>query len=99
GVTFHGRTGRHVQPRSRPPSSVRGHSVEEWAQALAQSGFPPLLVEHLSQVAETHKHGEQDIVTDVVETVGGTPPKSLETFVRENRTAFEPAIPARSQGT
>lgn len=73
--------------------------VEEWAQALAQSGFPPLLVEHLSEVAETHKHGEQDIVTDVVETVGGTPPTSLETFVRENRTAFEPAIPAHPQGT
>lgn len=64
--------------------------VENWGRALSQAGVPPLLVEHLCHVAETHKHGEQDMVTDVVETVGGTPPKSLETFLRDNRAAFEP---------
>lgn len=67
--------------------------VENWRQALSQGGLPPLLVEHLCHVAETHKHGEQDMATDVVETVGGTPPKSLETFIRDNRAAFEPATP------
>jgi hypothetical protein len=33
------------------------------------------------------------MATDVVETVGGTPPKSLETFIRGNRAAFEPTTP------
>jgi hypothetical protein len=32
--------------------------------------------------------GEFDAVTDVVETVGGVPPKSLEAFIRENAVAF-----------
>lgn len=68
-------------------------SVENWGQALSRSGFPPFLVEHLCRVAETHKNGEQDITTDVVETVGGAPPKSLETFIRDNRAAFEPTTP------
>ena len=67
--------------------------VENWEQALSQGGFPPLLVKHLSRVAENHKHGEQDIVTDVVETIGGSPPKTLEAFVDENRGAFEPSTP------
>jgi len=67
--------------------------VESWGQALSQGGLPPFLVKHLCHVAETHKHGEQDMTTDVVETVGGTPPKSLETFIRDNRDAFEPTTP------
>jgi NAD(P)H dehydrogenase (quinone) len=67
--------------------------VENWRQALSQGGLPPYLVEHLCHVAETHKHGEQDMATDVVEKVGGIPPKSLETFIRDNRAAFEPTTP------
>ncbi|HEY3506276.1 MAG TPA: hypothetical protein VGN37_26250 [Actinocatenispora sp.] len=68
--------------------------VENWRQALVQTeGIPPYLIEHLCHVAETHKHGEQDRVTDVVETTGGTPPKTLETFIRDNRAAFEPGTP------
>ncbi|MGH8880140.1 MAG: NmrA family NAD(P)-binding protein, partial [Stackebrandtia sp.] len=59
--------------------------VQSWRQALSRAeGISPYLVEHLCQVAETHKHGEQDMATGVVETVGGTPPKSLETFIRAN---------------
>jgi NAD(P)H dehydrogenase (quinone) len=68
--------------------------VQNWRQALSRvEGISPYLVEHLCHVAETHKHGEQDMATDVVETVGGTPPKSLETFIRDNRAAFEPTTP------
>jgi NAD(P)H dehydrogenase (quinone) len=67
--------------------------VENWGNALSQGGVPPFLVEHLCHVAETHKRGEQDIATEVVETIGGSPPKTLEAFVDENRSAFEPATP------
>jgi uncharacterized protein YbjT (DUF2867 family) len=67
--------------------------VESWRQALGQGGIPPLLIEHLCRVAEGQKHGEQDVVTDVVETIGGSPPQTLEAFIRDNRAAFEPAAP------
>ncbi|WP_027344919.1 NmrA family NAD(P)-binding protein [Hamadaea tsunoensis] len=64
--------------------------VERWRQMLSQvDGVPAYLIEHLSRVAEAHQHGEQDLVTDVVETIGGAPPQSLATFIRENRAVFE----------
>jgi uncharacterized protein YbjT (DUF2867 family) len=68
--------------------------VENWRQSLSRiDAFSPYLIEHLCQVAETHKHGEQDVVTDVVETVGGTPARSLEEFISDHRGAFEPTTP------
>jgi NAD(P)H dehydrogenase (quinone) len=39
-------------------------------------------------VAESHQHGEFDAVTDVVETIGGVPPQSLEAFIRQHQTVF-----------
>jgi NAD(P)H dehydrogenase (quinone) len=51
-------------------------------------GVSPYLIEHLSRVAEAHQLGEFEAVTDVIETIGGAPPKSLEAFIRENATVF-----------
>ena len=48
----------------------------------------PWLIEHLSRVAESHQRGEFDTVTDVVETIGGVLPRSLEAFIRQNQTVF-----------
>jgi NAD(P)H dehydrogenase (quinone) len=62
--------------------------VERWAQILAQFQIPPYLIEHLSRVAEAHQRGEFDAETDVVQRIGGVPPKSLETFIAENRATF-----------
>jgi NAD(P)H dehydrogenase (quinone) len=62
--------------------------VERWAQALMQLRLPPYLIEHLRRVAEAHQRGEFDAQTDVVQQVGGTVPKALDTFVAENRAAF-----------
>jgi len=39
-------------------------------------------------VAESHQHGEFDSVTDVVETIGGVLPQSLEAFIRQHQTVF-----------
>ena len=64
--------------------------VEQWAQILAQYQMPPYLIEHLCRVAEAHQRGEFDAETDVVRQIGGAPPKSLETFIAENRTVFGP---------
>lgn len=63
--------------------------VESWRQILSHVDvMTPWLIEHLSRVAESHQRGEFDAVTDVVETIGGAPPQSLEEFVRKSRTAF-----------
>ena len=48
----------------------------------------PYLIGHLSRVAEAHQRGEFDAETDVVQRIGGAPPKSLETFIAENRATF-----------
>jgi uncharacterized protein YbjT (DUF2867 family) len=63
--------------------------VERWRQILSHVDvMTPWLIEHLSRVAESHQHGEFDAVTDVVETIGGVLPRSLEAFIREHQTAF-----------
>ncbi|HEY9304236.1 MAG TPA: NmrA family NAD(P)-binding protein [Mycobacterium sp.] len=70
--------------------------VEHWRQVLSQlNGMSPYLIEHLSAVAVSYQHGEFDAVTDVVESIGGAPPQSFETFVREHETMFGLAQEAR----
>jgi uncharacterized protein YbjT (DUF2867 family) len=63
--------------------------VERWRQILSNlRGMSPHFIEHLSRVAEAHQRGEFDAVTDVVQTVGGAPPQSLEAFIREHAPDF-----------
>jgi uncharacterized protein YbjT (DUF2867 family) len=63
--------------------------VERWGQILSNlEGMSPHLIEHLLRVAEAHQQGEFDAVTDVVQKIGGAPPKSLEAFIRENAAVF-----------
>jgi NAD(P)H dehydrogenase (quinone) len=63
--------------------------VEAWREILSRiPAMTPYLIEHLARVAESHQHGEFDAVTDVVETIGGTSPKSLEMFIRQTQTVF-----------
>jgi NAD(P)H dehydrogenase (quinone) len=63
--------------------------VERWQEILVHlEGMSPHLIEHLLRVAEAHQQGEFDARTDVVHTIGGAPPKSLETFIKEHAPAF-----------
>jgi NAD(P)H dehydrogenase (quinone) len=63
--------------------------VEHWRQVLSQlDSMSPYLVEHLAAVAVSYQHAEFDAVTDVVETIGGAPPQSLEVFVRQHQSLF-----------
>jgi uncharacterized protein YbjT (DUF2867 family) len=73
--------------------------VERWRQILSHVDvMTPWLIEHLSRVAESHQHGEFDAVTDVVETIGGVLPQSLEAFIRQNQIAFEAPLEAHRNG-
>ena len=63
--------------------------VERWRQILSHvEVMTPWLIEHLSRVAVSHQHGEFDAVTDVVETIGGVVPQSLEAFLHQHQTVF-----------
>jgi uncharacterized protein YbjT (DUF2867 family) len=63
--------------------------VEKWRQILSRNPtFTTHFIEHLARVAEAHQRGEFDGVTEVVQTIGGAPPKALDQFIRENRAAF-----------
>jgi NAD(P)H dehydrogenase (quinone) len=63
--------------------------VERWRAILSSvDGVTAYLIEHLSHVAVSHQEGEFDAVTDVVQTIGGSQPKLLEAFIRENATVF-----------
>lgn len=63
--------------------------IEQWATILVErAGFPEFPASHLAAVAQDHKDGVFSGVTDVVETVGGRRPTSLQEFVRQNLTFF-----------
>lgn len=73
--------------------------VEDWRQALAGIDvMSPYLIEHLSRVAVSHQNGEFDAVTDVVETIGGVRPTSLEAFIRRHQTMFTGLQDAQRRG-
>lgn len=46
-------------------------------------------VQHLKKVAIDHQNGFFAGTNDLVETLGGRPPESLEAFITKNRRAFE----------
>ncbi len=72
--------------------------TETWLARLATLPFMnPHFLKHLERVAEDTRNGWFAGVTEVVETIGGRKPKSLETFVRENIEAFRGiAVPSVS---
>ena len=71
--------------------------IKAWGAALRDTaGMPEFLVTHLEAVAKDHQHGLFSAETDVVERIGGRPPESLDSFIRENIAAFG-AVAASSQ--
>ncbi len=71
--------------------------VEAWGEVLAKvDGMTDSLVTHLRAVAIDHQNGIFRGETDVVERIGGQPPQSLDAFIRDHRTVFDPAKAAAS---
>jgi NAD(P)H dehydrogenase (quinone) len=50
--------------------------------------FPPFLVQHLGEIAQDYRHGVFAGTNDVVETVTGTPPLSVQDFIGKHRAVF-----------
>ena len=62
--------------------------VEPWRDGLLQSGVPLHLVNHLVTMADLHRAGRYDRMSDDVLTLTGQAPMSVQEFVRKNAATF-----------
>jgi uncharacterized protein YbjT (DUF2867 family) len=62
--------------------------VEPWRESLLKGGFPVHLVKHLATMADLHRAGRYDRMSDDVLTLTGQAPISMQEFARKNAAAF-----------
>src|ERR1044071_749842 len=62
--------------------------VEPWRNKLLERGLPIHLVNHLATMADLHRAGRYDRMSDDVLTLTGRGPLSVQEFVRNNAAAF-----------
>jgi uncharacterized protein YbjT (DUF2867 family) len=71
--------------------------VEPWRDDLLARGLPVHLVNHLATMADLHRAGRYDRMSDDVLTLTGQVPLSVQEFVRDNAAAFTtPSVQAAS---
>jgi uncharacterized protein YbjT (DUF2867 family) len=68
--------------------TYRDVPVEPWREALLQRGLPAHLVNHLATMADLHRAGRYDRMTDDVFALTGQKPLTMQEFVRTNAAAF-----------
>ena len=62
--------------------------VEPWRDALLKRGMPVHLVNHLVTMADLHRAGRYDQMSDDALTLTGQEPLSVQEFVRKNAATF-----------
>ena len=62
--------------------------VEPWREGLLQRGLPAHLVNHLATMADLHRAGRYDRMSDDVFALTGQTPLSMQEFVRKNAPTF-----------
>jgi uncharacterized protein YbjT (DUF2867 family) len=62
--------------------------VESWREGLVQRGLPAHLVNHLATMADLHRAGRYDRMSDDVFALTGQKPLSMQEFVRKNAATF-----------
>ncbi len=70
--------------------TFRDIPVEPWRAGLLERGFPVHVVDHLATMADLHRAGRYDRMSDDVLMLTGQGPMSLQEFVRKNAAAFSP---------
>ena len=65
--------------------------VEPWRDGLLTRGLPVHLVNHLATMADLHRAGRYDRISDDVFTLTEQKPMSLQEFVRKHAAAFTPS--------
>jgi uncharacterized protein YbjT (DUF2867 family) len=76
--------------RSPAPGQVNARTgygeLEQLRRGELKESF---LLQHIREVAADHQAGIFSGTNDVIETIGGRPPMSLEAFIEKHRKAFE----------
>jgi uncharacterized protein YbjT (DUF2867 family) len=72
--------------------------VEPWRDALLKRGLPIHLVNHLATMADLHRAGRYDRLSDDVLTLTGQMPMSMQDVVRKNAAAFTDSAKAALNG-
>ena len=62
--------------------------VGPWRESLIERGLPIHLVNHLATMADLHRAGRYDRMSDDVLTLTGQEPLSVQEFVRKNAATF-----------
>jgi uncharacterized protein YbjT (DUF2867 family) len=62
--------------------------VEPWRDGLLERGLPVHLVNHLATMADLHRAGCYDRMSDDVLNLTGQAPRGVQEFVRKNAAAF-----------
>ena len=68
--------------------------VEPWRDALLAGGLPAHLVHHLATMADLHRAGHYDRMSDDVLTLTGQVPMTMQEFVKKNVSAFAAPVKA-----
>ena len=62
--------------------------VEPWREALLEHDLPAHLVDHLVRMADLHRAGRYDRISDEGLRLTGQRPLSVQEFVRKNAATF-----------
>jgi len=68
--------------------------VEQWREGLLQRGLPAHLVNHLAAMADLHRAGRYDRMSDDVFALTGQKPLRMQEFVRKNAATFNDSAKA-----
>jgi uncharacterized protein YbjT (DUF2867 family) len=68
--------------------TFRDIPMEQWRDGLLERGLPAHLVNRLATMADLHRAGRYDRISDDVLTLTGQGPMSVHEFVRKNAAAF-----------
>jgi uncharacterized protein YbjT (DUF2867 family) len=66
--------------------------VEAWRGGLLKRGLPTHLVSHLTTMADLHRAGRYDRMSDDVRALTGQVPLSTQEFVRKNAATFSASV-------
>jgi uncharacterized protein YbjT (DUF2867 family) len=97
GKTYHltGPQSENMQFYAQEYSKALGRTITyqdipvvPWREGLIERGLPIHLVNHLATMADLHRAGRYDRMSDDVVTLTGQAPLSVQDFVRKNAATF-----------
>jgi NAD(P)H dehydrogenase (quinone) len=81
---------RRASSRSPAPGQVNARTAYGELERLQRGELKEsFLLQHIGEVALDHQAGIFAGTNDLIETIGGRPPMSLEAFIEKHRKAFE----------